>query len=465
MRGRAYHIIVITGLCLLTTLIPCGKLGAQTPILRKPAIPTEAKIDLSDPNAFKGLDKKSKKKLKKARKNEKNRLKALNKKLDFQLDSLNALREKEGRKRALRNNLVRLKDLDGMNIPHKEKAKKMARYKKDSNQVKSLLKEYADENSGGQYSRISRFAIYKDSVRVIMNNDSIRNEFIKSLAANQAGLEGDSSRLDSFTGEEFLASKILSAEQMEAYRAGQMTKEDLVPNMDRYFEEYGIDPENLDYNQKEKIRTKAQELSYQNYVNHFAGNEDKLQKAQAGITAARKKKGFQEILQIFFDQQQESVKDKPLRKRFSLGGYLQYQRGKPDLLDVSPTIDYQVTGRITTGFGLTYRQALGKEPANSNQSQRIAEDVFGYRNYLEYDFLWGIYFHGEFESLKTKIPNQVGDGFRRERVNSFLFGIGKDFKITKGIRGSSQILYNFSHDPGRTPYPKPWQFRFGFKYN
>ncbi|MEQ9426861.1 MAG: hypothetical protein RJQ09_20730 [Cyclobacteriaceae bacterium] len=490
-----------------------------------PTLPTSVRINLDDPGALKRNKKESKKEENQEKKEKKKHLKALNKVLDKRLDSLNDVTAKNNRRRNLRESLLRLEE---ENVIDLQGADALTKHTLDSNLVKNVLSDYASESTdypvdqaidnsgvdssmvksyaaslaaqhtdypvdqvirngvdsslvvstvnaytGNNYTKLAQFTIYKDSVGVLLTNDSLRNEFVMSLAGDNNYYRdaqlAQNGNLDSLafarasggmSPEDYFISKFMTDEQLTAFQAGKMTKEELMPSMEKYFSEYGINPEQLDFENQQAFNDKVAELAKAKYEDHFANNNDALVKAKTSLEVIKKKRSFKDFLDYFVDQETELLKEKKMKERISIGGYLSLQRGKPNLLDLSPTIAYRATGKVTVGLGGIYRKSFGKKKQFANS---LSENVVGYKGFVDYLFIMGLYFHMEFESLRTNVRT-TDDNMRKEWVDGYLFGLGRDFRVYNFLAGSAQILYNFNYQSGKTPYASPWQFRFGFKY-
>lgn len=192
-----------------------------------------------------------------------------------------------------------------------------------------------------------------------------------------------------------------------------------------------------------------------NYEKHFSGKYKILGTARKELEVVRKKHTFRDYLKYLFDQEMEAINEKTFTKRFNLSGYLQISGQKPLLLDYSPSIAYNATGKIAVGFGINGRLKFGQEPTEE-------EDLIGYRSFVEYKILKKIYIHGEFERTGLLQTDPITELSARKWSRRWLLGLGRDFKHRSGIMGSLLILYNFNNDQ-EGPHDQTFQIRYGIK--
>jgi len=154
-----------------------------------------------------------------------------------------------------------------------------------------------------------------------------------------------------------------------------------------------------------------------------------------------------------------SLKGKPFKERFFLGGTLQLLVGDPTSIDFSPLAGYKLNKRWSVGVGGSYRISFGSD--KSKYANHIDQDVYGYRVFSEYILFKGIFVHGEFESMNKKLENQLSDQPKRIWVNGLMAGLGKEYRFAKNVKGNVMVLYNFLHSED-SPYDKPFVIRFSF---
>jgi hypothetical protein len=200
---------------------------------------------------------------------------------------------------------------------------------------------------------------------------------------------------------------------------------------------------------------KGQELG----GDHFKGHEELLTNAQQQLSKLKTggiNFGNAENMEII---NPNSLEGKGLGKRLVVGGNLQISRQKEYTgIDFSPVLGYKWNKRYMWGIGGTYR-------AKVNEDERSVikdEQVYGGRFYMEYSLLSRFFLHGEYELMSHAIVDPQTDLVSRVNAPGAMVGAGINYNFMKNIKGSVMILYNFLHDPLRSPYDKPFMFRFGF---
>jgi len=86
------------------------------------------------------------------------------------------------------------------------------------------------------------------------------------------------------------------------------------------------------------------------------------------------------------------------------------------------------------------------------------------RTSASYAWTHGITFKLTPEVMNAYIPtNGSIDEKHQALVWGLYAGIRKDFPIYKTLKGYSEVLYNFTQQPGRNVYGDPVSFRFGME--
>ncbi|NJM27010.1 MAG: hypothetical protein HC859_17595, partial [Bacteroidia bacterium] len=112
-----------------------------------------------------------------------------------------------------------------------------------------------------------------------------------------------------------------------------------------------INPAMSEEEAKAQIKEQVKKVA----VDHFAGHEDKLKEAMDKIAKYKQKYSEVQSLKDLPKRVPNAMKGKPLRERLVPGVTLQFQRKNDYLLDVSPSIGYRFSGRITGGLGWNQR--------------------------------------------------------------------------------------------------------------
>ncbi len=310
-------------------------------------------------------------------------------------------------------------------------------YTKEIKLLEDLKKEH--QNLKGQKTKISSL---KGEYGKTLSSLSKHKEKFSVLSSK---VEGVQQQLQSVDG---LAERSIS--QLEEVQAFEQQKA-------------GFDPQLSEMEQlKEEDYAKQQLVDHAKKaaVDHFAGQEEKLQEAQKKLKKLKQKMG--QINQASGDEKtvkkQNEMKEKSLKERLLIGGNFQIQPGKEIALDISPQLAYRLTKHMNVGFGGTYRTSIDEKEKFLISDKN---ETFGYRAFLEHDVKKGIFVHGEYERLKNR---GVADNENNKKKwhEGALFGIGKHYRIRNRIKGNVMLLYNFTYDVDG-PYPRPWNIRFGFE--
>ncbi len=209
---------------------------------------------------------------------------------------------------------------------------------------------------------------------------------------------------------------------------------------------------------KEELRNKAMQIGN----NHFEGKSEELKTSIKSLDKYKNKYESVENVKDLSKIRTNAMKGKPFRERLTLGAYIQIQGSPRTAVDISPQIGYRLSGLFTWGIGATYRIYFDSDALSAN----IDDKVHGYRTYLNANVYKGFYLHGEYESIKTHVPNLIStsqDAGERLWVDGVLLGIGKQYSITRSIKGYAQVLHNFTYVLGESPYSKKIVFRFGIE--
>lgn len=152
-----------------------------------------------------------------------------------------------------------------------------------------------------------------------------------------------------------------------------------------------------------------------------------------------------------------SLKGKPLKERLVLGSSLQIHQAVTPAFDLSPFSGFRFNKRWSIALGGTYRLAFDK-----NHRIATAHSVYGGRLFLQSLIRQKFLLHGEYELLRANIPSHsLPQEQSRAWVDGIMFGVGKEYNITKKLKGNVLTLYNFSYQQ-QGPYLLRWNIRFGF---
>ncbi len=250
--------------------------------------------------------------------------------------------------------------------------------------------------------------------------------------------------------EQFAAStdemQYFNEEKAKAFDLGKFNSEysDKASEYSEKVVEY-VDPEKLKKQLAEKKKVLANDALLSNMDKVKIPANDKLQKLK------NKYKKFNSAQDVAAGKE-NPVKVQP-GKRFVWGGNFQMNPGDPVSVDISPLIGYRLNTVWTIGTGGSVRYALDKK--NDFRPPTKNNVVYGFRIFNQYKVIKSFFVHAEYEILSQP---DVG---ARSWKSQAMAGIGKEFAIVKGFKGTVIVLYDFLHNES-SPNMKPVTFRFGF---
>lgn len=231
----------------------------------------------------------------------------------------------------------------------------------------------------------------------------------------------------------------------------------------------GIDPNLGKVNDLAKDPAAAKEQAVQQVkqkaIDHFAGKEKQLQEAMDKMSKLKQKYSSLNSLSEIPKKRPNEMRGKPFIERLVPGIALQIQKRGDDLMvDFNPYAGYRLAGRLTSGLG--WNQRIGYNTRNNTFSPEVR--VFGPRVYGEYKLGRGFFPRLEVELMNTYVPplvrtisNETGE---RQWVPGVFTGLKKEFRITKGMRGTSMIMFRMFNVDHKSPYSDVLNVRFGFEF-
>ena len=151
-------------------------------------------------------------------------------------------------------------------------------------------------------------------------------------------------------------------------------------------------------------------------------------------------------------------KDDPFLKRIKLGGNFQINKNDPASVDISAQAAYLLNQRARLGTGLSYRVTVGK----NFQQVDFKDQVLGIRSFFDYTVYKSIYLEGLMEWARARPKESTEISTHHIWTKAIMLGAGNRFNITKKLKGTFTVLYNFSYNEN-SPNPSPWMFRVGFE--
>ena len=154
-----------------------------------------------------------------------------------------------------------------------------------------------------------------------------------------------------------------------------------------------------------------------------------------------------------------SMNGKPIGQRLVPGITLQAYNRDVFMIDFGLQLGYRLSGRIRTGVGGIYHAGFDKDYPLFVKGM----NVYGGRTYLDFLIKKGIYVHGEYELLNATNTSTTVSATpeTKQYVSSGYFGLGKQFNITKKIKGHTLLLYRAEFS-GRLVDQSKVNLRLGF---
>ena len=150
-----------------------------------------------------------------------------------------------------------------------------------------------------------------------------------------------------------------------------------------------------------------------------------------------------------------SLKKEAWAARLLLGTYFQVYgattRREPGVsADISPFMGYRFNTRWSVGVGASYRAAFRRV--------RSSEPLYQARAFAESVVYRGFLLHAAYERSWQPQPGDQGQSI----VDAYapLVGIGKTYRITRKLRGTTLLLFRLASDPPPLNLPR-WNLRTG----
>ena len=160
------------------------------------------------------------------------------------------------------------------------------------------------------------------------------------------------------------------------------------------------------------------------------------------------------------DAEEEDFSNKKWKDRIIVGGNVSAQFGNATFIEVSPLVGYRITENLTSGIGFTYQYL--SENYNIYNFYDYKATVMGARVFSQYDLIFGIFAHVEYEYSKYKFTYEdVTLGEYKGAVPAFFVGGGYNYQIGDNARFQIIALYDLLHT-SESIYINPWSIRMGF---
>ncbi len=208
-------------------------------------------------------------------------------------------------------------------------------------------------------------------------------------------------------------------------------------------------PDQIQQQMKQRLAQEAKQ--------HFARHSDALQEGQQQLSKLKQKYKSVQTEQDKFERA-TSLQGEPWTARLLLGSYFQFYREPSFQVDLSPFVGYRFNTRWSVGVGGSYRATFRRLPGSA--LSRVAP-VYQGRVFIEGEVYRGFAAHAAYERSGLFAP-MVSPEDRGVVIDQHLLvGIGKSYRITRNIRGTTLLLYR----PGSIDQSlrlSRWNLRTGF---
>lgn len=181
-----------------------------------------------------------------------------------------------------------------------------------------------------------------------------------------------------------------------------------------------------------------------------------IQDAQKSLLKGKKIQQETSTLKAMLFRKSNAMAGKPLRERLVPGVMLQLYSKSIYSVDVAPQLGYRVSGRITSGIAGVYRLGFNKNYSSYVRSMH----VYGGRIYTDAIVKKGFFFRVEGEWLRTINMIHSSREESDASVWSGHYGIGKQYNITRQLKGNILLLYRTEFS-GHLPEQSKFNLRVG----
>jgi hypothetical protein len=158
---------------------------------------------------------------------------------------------------------------------------------------------------------------------------------------------------------------------------------------------------------------------------------------------------------------EKSLKGRPLRERWVIGGNFNIANTSPLMIDLSPQFGYKINKKFQVGVSGIYRAKFVDSVRVSNA---VPADVRGYSAFATYGLMLNFFAYAEFERTSSTVKQQSLDPKGSVQwVNSALVGIGRQFRLHSKVNASVLLLWNPLHENGKSPYHDAFVIKTGFQ--
>ena len=148
----------------------------------------------------------------------------------------------------------------------------------------------------------------------------------------------------------------------------------------------------------------------------------------------------------------------PTLERLKFGFNLQYNREKPWSIDYALNIAYPLNKRMRVGA-----EGAGRIFFEKPEQNETKKDLVSIRPFFRYEIWKSIFLQANYEINQMVISPPNDAPTYKDWKQTGLIGIGKSFKISKGLRMSTIMFYDFFYNEKTSPYSQAFVFRVGME--
>ncbi|MBL7854173.1 MAG: hypothetical protein JNL17_07235 [Cyclobacteriaceae bacterium] len=209
----------------------------------------------------------------------------------------------------------------------------------------------------------------------------------------------------------------------------------------------------------ENIRAEGKEQLKEQVVDHFAGQEDKLQGVQKKLTRLLGKyQSFTNSSDLSTAVKRTSLEGKTFKERIVLGGNFNVQSTDPVSIDFAPLVSYRLNTKFYLGIGMNYRLTFGD---SLKHNWHVSPTNTSFRVLASYDLVKNFFSYGEVE--RAGLKGNLSDEQKKQWRNNYFVGVGKRFLVHPKFFMTVTALYNLNNEDNNPTYPRRFQIRFGFE--
>ncbi len=214
------------------------------------------------------------------------------------------------------------------------------------------------------------------------------------------------------------------------------------------------DPDQVQQQMKQRV---AQETR-----RYFAQHGNALQEGQQQLSKLKRKYKAAQTEQEKFERA-TSLRGEPWTAHLLLGSYFQFYREPSFQVDLSPFVGYRFNTRWSVGVGGSYRTAIRQAAIRRVPGSALSRAAPVYQGRV---FVESVVYHGfsaqlSYERSWQPLPVGSQDAAGARHTDHLLFGVGKHYRITRKVQGTTLLLYR----PGAIDQSlqlSRWNLRTGF---